>query len=220
MTLNLSTLYGSVGPTNTNIADAVAADSNMAATIAANVPSASTIATAVAGAVTSGFGNNYTLLTSGAVSGTSTTLTWSGSYKKIHIVLRDIYGTSAIGDLLLRFNGDSSANYVGGYFALGTNNSNPVQQAGTISYLGYNGIIFGYGVASTSNYCHVVVDGANTSTNKLVTSVGFGNASSNALWQTDSIYITSSPITSMTVTNGNAGSVSASTAYAYVFGEN
>jgi len=123
MTLNLSTLYGSVGPTNTNIADAVAADSNMAATISANVPSASTIATAVAGAVTSGFGNNYTLLTSTAYNGsTSYTLSWSGTYKKIVVVMQN-GALGAAGLMIMQINNDTTKNYSSGSWNQSSNSA-------------------------------------------------------------------------------------------------
>jgi hypothetical protein len=129
-----------VGPANSDIAAAVAAPS--AATIAAAVaaPSSATIASAVAAAVptltqinnsvatnspAAGFGNTYTLLTSGSFSTVSSiSLSWSGTYKKLEIVGFGLYTTGTGFGLRLRFNNDSTSGLYNSYSNDATNTTN------------------------------------------------------------------------------------------------
>jgi hypothetical protein len=111
-----------VGPTNTDVANAVASNSNVATTISSNVPSASTIATAVAGAVptisainTSVANNapspsNWTVISTIAVT-SQTTLTFSGlsGYKTYKLV--GVLSPSSVSQMIFRLNNDSGGNY-------------------------------------------------------------------------------------------------------------
>ena len=116
MTLNLSTLYGNVGPANSDIATAVAGA----------VPTISAINTSVS-TYASGFGNTYTLLTSGTMSGaTSYTYSWSGTYKKIVMNFLGVYTGTNGGTPAFRFNGDSGNNYSwGDNYGSGSGYQNP-----------------------------------------------------------------------------------------------
>jgi len=213
MTLNLSTLYGSVGPTNTNIADAVAADSNMAATISANVPSASTIASAVttagnsAGWGATGFADSWTLLTNTSLgSSSSITLSWSGTYKKIIVIGVSITG-SATTTLGFRLNGDTSSSYSFGLFNASTNNYQ-IQNSGW------------YGVSSTASgapsFFRMTLDAPNSSSIKVMDWVGFSQ-NDGAPYLGNGFWNNTSSVTSFNIYTGNSATLNGNI---YVYGVN
>jgi hypothetical protein len=213
MTLNLSTLYGNVGPANSDIANAVAA------------PSASTIATAVAGAVptisaintsvstyASGFGNTYTLLGSAAYSAASAyTVSWSGTYKKI-VVMGLSYSDNNAEYMKIRFNGDSSSNYASG---AGNNTTGGHSFSDTSAYVVSSATAGGF---------TVVVENANTTTApKYFNSVGYSAGVTTSTFGTGH-YTGSSAITSVTMLGSAGGGISTNSLGnyngLYVFGVN
>lgn len=211
MTLNLSTLYGNVGPANSDIAAAVAA------------PSASTIATAVAGAVptisaintsvstyASGFGNTYTLLTSGTMSGaTSYTYSWSGTYKKLVIYSPSIYFTAAADNICVRFNGDSSAsNYVSSYIYYNNYLSSPVGN------YGYFYLTIGGNAAGSSSALRFSID---YPTNTNPKSVQIDGTSQGTAPISGQGYYLGSSITSVTFFGANSRGINGPV---YVYGVN
>jgi hypothetical protein len=209
MTLNLSTLYGSVGPSNTNIADAVAADSNMAATIAANVPSASTIATAVAGAVTSGFSNTYTLLTSANYSGTTTqTVSFTPTgYKQILVVYEPFNMTNVAGNtMLVTFNSDSSTT---NYTAIGRQYSNGAPYVSTYAQYGNAGLYFTGTNAGANMQAWFRISNPNSTSSKIIegATTGYSNGGTEfAIGR----YLGTSAISSITLTCTASTNISAS----------
>lgn len=95
-------IYPGVGPQNTDVANAVASV----------VPNTSGITSIVQA---NSYGNTPTLLASQAANSAATiTLSWSGTYKKIYVILHNT-GWSAIGQqILVNPNSDvTSANYAG-----------------------------------------------------------------------------------------------------------
>lgn len=115
-----------VGPTNADIATAVAAPS--AATIAAAVaaPSAATIASTVAGSVptlaqintsvstnASPFGGTWVLISNQTLGANANTISFSGlsSYKYLKIIAALSTVSSSQSEMYIRFNGDTASNY-------------------------------------------------------------------------------------------------------------
>jgi hypothetical protein len=64
-------------------------------------------------------GGGMTLLSTTTLSGASTTISGiSGSYTNLYIVLKDVYFATSNGDLNMRLNSDTSANYSFGAFGM------------------------------------------------------------------------------------------------------
>jgi hypothetical protein len=98
-----------VGPTNADIATAVAAPSSatIATAVAAAVPTIGAINTSVANNAPSP--NAWTVISSVSVSGTSTVFSSLSGYKKYRIIY--IATNSSESSLTVRLNGDSGSNY-------------------------------------------------------------------------------------------------------------
>lgn len=213
-----------VGPTNADIATAVAAPS--AATIAAAVaaPSAATIAAAVAapssatiasavaaavptiGAINTSVANNspsanaWTLVASSAPSGVSTvTFSSLSGYKKYRIIISPNMTISNGGGVSLRINADTT---YGNYMYMG--------RYSTFQQVGWNNggvdstfTIVPYGAAAGAGTVNGVadIDGANIAAPKYIEGRGYSYTSSNNTSDYQGVYKTTSAITSITLWN-------------------
>ena len=228
-----------VGPTNADIATAVAAPS--AATIASAVaaPSAATIATAVAAAVptTAGitsivqanagspYGGTLTNLGFQSMSGVaSVTFSSLGSYKYLKILGINVSPATAIAKLNVRFNGDGGTNYK--YFVSGTGSSG-TQRYDTNSGTA-NAIIrtcgVGAGPGNDGFSMNTQVVGSNSSAHKILEGGGANYDSANGEYidinvASYGIWASTSAITSVTFSwsNGNNGSTVNGNGF-YMFG--
>ena len=181
-----------VGPTNADIATAVAAPS--AATIAAAVaaPSSATIATAVAAAVPttaeitsivqanagSPYGGTLTSIGVQAFSGVSSvTFSSLSGYKNLQFYITGASPGSSNADFQIRFNGDSGANYAFllPYFTNTTVGNNRSQASGA-------GLLAG-SINSNSNICFIngEIKNSNSSSYKVCSVQSFNNASENRI---------------------------------------
>ena len=221
MTLNLSTLYGSVGPANSDIAAAVAAPS--ASTIAAAVaaPSSSTIATAVAAAVptisaintsvstyASPYGGTVTSLGTQSLSGTATTFSSLGGYKTLRLYIN---GSSAANSIQVRLNGDATTT---NYYQF-----TPVQTTYNQYTRGaiYNGYIPGITVhsgqtAATPNGFYLEIEQSNSGQYKTFKYWDAWTSSAGAGEFGAGVWNSTAAITSVSI-NSQTGSLSAGTAW-------
>ena len=202
-----------VGPTNADIATAVAAPS--AATIAAAVaaPSAATIATAV-GAPTraqiqSDIGtyapspNGWTYITSNTSLG-SATITFSSlsGYKTYKILIHGIYQNATSDYLCLRINGDTNGNY-GYYF--------PYENASSsMSAFRNAGNTYVSLTANSSNWNgitgEVTIENATLSAPKRITGITrAAGGDLSAQFPGLAIYYTTSSVSSISILNRNGG---------------
>lgn len=196
MTLNLSTLYGNVGPANNDIANAVASNSNVAATIAAN----------------GGFGNTYTQLATASLSGISTTASWSGTYKRIIISVPGIYISASNVAVNIRFNGDSGTNYRGG---MGNYSATYAAGNGSTSFTGLQTGTAGGNV--TSYYLTFETPAATSSAKPFTISAFAGYVPVVATG--NGAYLSSSALTSVTLLS-NDGTSTFTAGSIYVYGAN
>jgi hypothetical protein len=165
MTLNLSTLYGSVGPANSDIATAVAGA----------VPTISAINTSVANNAPSP--SNWTVISTISIT-SQTVITFSSlSGYKTYKLVGSVSATNS-SRLLIRLNNDTTGNY--NYYVTEWPNGNtypgvdrgPSSSAITTTYSNMSG--------SNTNMFEANINSANTSGIKFVTgSVGFNSAGFN-----------------------------------------
>lgn len=219
-----------VGPTNADIATAVAAPSAAtiaaavaapsAATIAAAVaaPSSSTIATAVAAAVptltqintsvssNAPSPNNWTYLGNGSLVNVNTSTVSFSAYKKLRIVWKFYNGAAGAQSFGIRFNGDTASNYsLTALITSNISNGNDFNQLPSTDWMKLN-----YGNSRINQYAQgwmEVEDAASTSAHKQVRYVNYGDSSSLATltkYAGEGIYRSNSAITSVTIL-GNGG---------------
>ena len=179
---DIATAVAAAVPTISAINTSVSTYAPSASTIAAAVaaPSSSTIATAVAAAVptlsqintsvatyspAAGFGNTYTLLASGSISGSTFTLSWSGTYKKI-VVTYPCFNNSATANGYIRLNGDSSTSAYNFGPSVYTRSNGYA-----LGYTSYNqsGFQFSNGLfGSYANSAYLVIENASSTSAKIV----------------------------------------------------
>ena len=241
----INTIPG-VGPTNADIAAAVAAPSAAtiaaavaapsAATIASTVsaPSSATIATAVAAAVptisaintavssNAPSPNNWVFLGSGSLNNVNSASVSFSSYKQLRIHWRIMQGASAQAPLI-RLNGDSATNYsMAAHFEYNSANSsdfNILPSSDSIRMILSN--------LTANNYVQgwmEVYDAASTTAHKQIKLVAIGYSSGlggNAKSTCEAAYRSNSAITSVSIT-GNGGTAFSTDTYNafYVFGAN
>jgi hypothetical protein len=231
-----TSLNPGVGPTNADIATAVAAPS--AATIAAAVaapsaatiasavaaPSSATIATAVAAAVptisaintavatNAPSPNGWVFLGNANLQGVNSATISFSAYRKLRIVWKFVNGTGGAQPVLVRFNGDSGTNYTVTAFVQPASINTP-----EINFLPVvDSIRMTFGNLVNAGTCigwMEVQDAASTSTHKQVTvqnTAAMSNfGGSIALWSSDAIYRSNSAITSVTILGGSGTNFSA-----------
>jgi hypothetical protein len=138
-----------VGPTNADIATAVAAPSSatIATAVAAAVPTIGAINTSVANNAPSP--NAWTVISSVTPSGTSTVFSSLSGYKKYRIIFFNTNTSES--SLSLRLNGDTSSNYGHSYY--NGNNSNTIATISNTDSIGLNaGNTFGkWGIIEFEN---------------------------------------------------------------------
>jgi hypothetical protein len=126
-----------VGPTNADIATAVAAPSSatIATAVAAAVPTIGAINTSVANNAPSP--NAWTVISSVTPSGTSTVFSSLSGYKKYRIIYAN--ANSSESTLKIRLNGDTGNNYAHSYFRGITSNNYVNTTVNTTTEISLNG---------------------------------------------------------------------------------
>jgi hypothetical protein len=219
-----------VGPTNADIATAVAAPS--AATIAAAVaaPSAATIATSVAGAVptlsqinnsvatNAPSPNGWTLVATATPNYSSNTITFSGlSGYRTYRMLIPYINPSPGSQLILRVNGDASSNYTGRGAALG-GSTWQVMSTGV-----GDGYYMNYYSGSTLNWMNGVIEieNCNLAGGKFISSKTFVSGSSNSYYNNFSgHWFGTAAVNSLSIVNYSSSGTIGGGYVIYLYGAN
>jgi hypothetical protein len=209
MTLNLSTLYGSVGPANSDIATAVAG----------SVPTISAINTSVANNAPSS--NNWAYLASNTSLNT-TTITFSGlsGYKTYKVLFVQVQAPSSnSGFIYCRINGDTNTVYSWG---AGTFSSSTT--VGSIASGSSINITGNYGNIGNSQVFggEVVVSQANTSYAKTIDFKFYGYSGGSNYVVGSAGYTGGASVSSITLFNSSTGNYfqSGTGGGFYLFGAN
>jgi hypothetical protein len=178
-----------VGPTNADIATAVAAPSSatIATAVAAAVPTIGAINTSVANNAPSA--NAWTVISSVTPSGTSTVFSSLSGYKKYRIVYFNTNTSES--SLTIRLNGDTGSNYAHSY--VNGNSSTTNYTVNTTDSISLN-------AGNTSGKWGILeFENASVGTNKIVTITGGGRAGQNTFIKGIGMWRNTAAITSITM---------------------
>jgi hypothetical protein len=198
-------------PSAAAIAAAVAAPSaaTIATAVAAAVPTISAINSSVASNAPSP--NGWVLLGTGNLQNTASATISFSAYKKLRIVWKFVMQDAQAP--VIRLNGDTGSNYVNTAILEYDATSNPMYQNTAETFLR---ISIGNSIAGSMNTGFMEVENAGLSSSKLVRCQNITQHSSlsnaRGRWDGNSVYRTSSAITSVTIT-GNSGSIYADDVY-------
>ena len=228
----VTNLNPGVGPTNADIATAVAAPS--AATIASAVaaPSSATIATAVAaavptiGAINTSVANNapspfnYVFLGTGSLNNVNTATVSFSAYKYIKVVWSYTTNASANQQGNIRLNGDTGANYRYAFYCFTSQPSYPAA-----NLLGATRMNMTSGSMYTSQAVHgyMEIENANSTNPKMlyIKNHSLNSSGYNETLEADGGYFIGSAITSVTIFDVNGNSYAADARNRFdVFGAN